>query len=110
MSVYLSGGTTNVFREAQTRTLSSFDTTEVVNRTVESVTLSVNRTFETGPAEITLTDATGGAPINGTVTVGNREPVPLGSDGRLWIVEPRGDVRINATAGTTEISATLTGS
>lgn len=109
LRIYLSGGTTDVFREHQTRTLESFNTTQTVNRTVDSVRLTVNRTYETGPAEIRLQDASTGQPIDGTVTVGNRDGASLGGDGREWVVEPRGDVAINVTTGTTNVSTSFSG-
>lgn len=110
MSVYLSGGTTDVFREHQTRSLDSIDTTQAINRTDDSVRLTVNRSFETGPAEIRLLDTATDTPINGTVAVGDRDRVWTGEDGRLWVVEPRGGVQLNATAGTTRFSTSLSGS
>jgi len=110
LTAYLDGGTTNVFREAQERTLGSFNTTEVINRTSGSATLTVDRTFPTGPAEIGLTEAGSERAIAGTVTIGDREPIELGDDGRHWFVQPRETTWINATTGSTEITARLGGS
>lgn len=110
MTVYLDGGTAEVFRESQTRQLVNATKHEAVNHTSDSVRLTVNATYETGPAQVTLRDVTTGEPVDGTVTIGSREPVPVGDDGTHWFVQPRGDVRINATAGTAELSATLPGS
>lgn len=107
LTVYLDGGTTDVFRESQVRALPSFNTTTTIDRTNESLQLTVNRTFASGPAKITLRDVPSGEPVNGTVTIDNGEPIALGEDGTRWIVEPRGDVTVNATAGTTRFSATL---
>lgn len=110
LTIYLSGGSAEVFRESQARTVTTFNTTESVNQTQGSTRLTVNRSFETGPAVIELRDTRTGAPINGSVAIGNRDPVWLGDDGRHWIVDPRGEVGLNATAGTTRFSTTLEGS
>lgn len=110
LRIYLDGGTTNVFREFQARALPSFNTTELSNRTVEDVRISVDRTYATGPAAVTLHDAASGEAINGTVVIGSRDPVPVGDDGRFWFVQPRHPVRINATAGATDLSVTLSDS
>ena len=107
LTIYLDGGTTNVFRESQTRALPSFNTTETINRTSNSLQLTVDQTFESGPTRVSLVHADTGAPIDGSVTVGDAEPVPVGEDGVYWFVQPRGEVSINATAGSTDLSVTL---
>lgn len=106
--VSLSGGTTEVFSEQQTRSLASFNTTEVINRTSEDVRIAVERTYETGPASVTMRDATTGDPIDGTVEIGGRDSVSVGGDGTYWFVEPRGEVTVNATAAGTDVSVTFT--
>lgn len=105
--VLLSGGTTNVYREHQTRILPSFNTTEVINRTRGDAQIAIERTYETGPASITMRDATTGDPIDGTVEIGGRDSVSVGGDGTYWFVEPRGEVTVNATAAGTDVSVTF---
>lgn len=107
VGIYLDGGTTDVFHEIQTRAVLSFDRTEVINRTSESIRITVDRTYESGPAAVTLRNVGSGTPIEGTVAIGDRDPVPVGPDGTLWFVEPRNDVTITATADGTDFSVTV---
>lgn len=94
---YLDGGTTNVFREAQQRRLSSMEFTDTVAATNDTLRLRINRTFPTGPMQVRLVRNGTGSPVDGTVTVGGRELGRTGQDGTMWAVQPSEPVAINAT-------------
>jgi len=97
VSVYIDGATTNAFRESLQADAPSFPPSERAETRSGAVTLQVNRTFSTGPMEIELVDSTTGTGLDGSVTVDGQPVGNTGLDGRLWAVEPRGEVTVEAS-------------
>ncbi|SFR89639.1 hypothetical protein SAMN05216559_0664 [Halomicrobium zhouii] len=97
LTAYIDGGTTNVFRESQRHKLSAMPVSNTITAHNDSLDMRVNKTYESGPLHVDLSHNETSVPANATVTV-NGEPVGhTGSDGSLWLVEPRGPDRITAT-------------
>jgi len=102
LTAYIDGGTTSVFRESQRHKLSAMPVSNTITATNDSLDMRVNKTYESGPLHVDLSHNETALPENATVRV-NGDPVGhTGTDGSLWIVEPRGPDRITATTAENE--------
>jgi hypothetical protein len=102
LTAYIDGGTTNVFRESQRHKLAAMPVSNTVTSSNHSLSMRVNKTYETGPLHVEVTENGTDAPVDATVTVNGDVVGETGSDGRLWIVEPRGPDRVRATTDDNE--------
>ena len=105
---YVDGGSGRVFREFQTRPLSTFGRNDSVRSTRDGYRLFVNRTYAGGPMRVSVIDAATGAPANFTITMGPPQGEsttvgPTGSDGVLWTLAPTGQFTVVAIDGTTVV-------
>jgi hypothetical protein len=102
LTAYIDGGTTNVFRESQRHKLSAMPVSNTITAHNESLDMRVNKTYESGPLHVDLSHNETSVPANATVAVNGQPVGHTGSDGSLWLVEPRGPDRITATTGDNE--------
>lgn len=102
LTAYLDGGTTNVFRESQHHKLSAMPVSNTITNHNGTLDMRVNKTYESGPLHVELTRNGTSLPRDGTVMVDGEPVGQTGDDGSLWIVEPRGPDRIQATSGDNE--------
>ncbi|PSP94033.1 hypothetical protein BRC91_07350 [Halobacteriales archaeon QS_4_62_28] len=103
LTAYLDGGTTNVFREFQRQSIAAVPTSDSVTARNDTVWVRVNKTYETGPMSVTVFENGTGRPLNATVSLNGQPLGQTGSDGLIWLVEPRSGVPItvNTSSGTT---------
>ncbi|WP_276273067.1 DUF7096 domain-containing protein [Haloarcula litorea] len=107
LTAYLDGGTTNVFYELQHHDLATVRTTTgdpVVN---DGLRVVVQRSYQTGPMRVTVSDNGTGQAVDARVAVDGRQVGRTGSDGALWIVEPRGPATVNVTSGGADVSVPI---
>jgi hypothetical protein len=95
---YIDGGTTNVFYEAQTRTLADVETTDTVTAVSDTQRVTLQRSTRTGPMLVTASDNETDATVDGRVTIDGQPVGSTGSNGALWIVEPSGSYTVNVTS------------
>lgn len=105
LTAYIDGGTTNVFRESQEHKLSAIPISNTVTSNNGTLDMRVNKTYESGPLKVELMHNDTGLPRDGTVMVDGEPVGQTGDDGTLWIVEPRGPDRIQATADSNETAS-----
>lgn len=98
LTAYISGSTTNVFRESQRHKLDTVPFTGSQTSVNETLRITVNRTYETGPMEISVSRDDAGVSANSTVLVNGETVGHTGTDGTIWTVEPRGPVTVRADA------------
>lgn len=98
LKVYLDGGTTNAFRESLHQSVSSMPIRETDVATNGSLQVTLNRTYETGPMQVSLARNGTGVATAGQIEIGNETVARTGSDGSVWIVEPRRPYTANVTA------------
>jgi hypothetical protein len=105
---YVDGGSGRVFRELQTRPLSTFGRNDTVTSTRDGFRLTINRTYAGGPMRVSVVDAATGEPANFTITMGppQGESTTVGAtgpDGVLWTLAPTGQFTVVAIDGTTVV-------
>jgi hypothetical protein len=103
LSAFVDSGSQRVFKEFQTRPLSTMQHGQNVSNTGDGLRIVVSRTYPGAPMRVNLTDAETGEPIDYNVTVGppngERELVGrTGVDGVLWTLSPRGPFTVAAIA------------
>jgi len=103
LTAYLDGGTTNVFRESQRQSIAAVPTSDSVTARNDTVWVRVNKTYETGPMSVNVFENGTGRPLNATVSLNGQPLGQTGSDGLIWLVEPRSGVPItvSTSSGTT---------
>lgn len=108
LTVYLDGGTGEVFREVQRLDLSTLPRQSVATSTGNGLAVDVERTVKGGPLRINVTEASSGAPVDATVVVGNTTLGRTGDDGTLWAVEPTGVYRLRVVDDARSTNVTVT--
>ena len=106
LTLYLDGGTTNVFHERQTLDADRLPTTTTVE-TSGLLSLTLESTRPSGPMSVLLADD--GDPVaDATVRVGTQTVGTTGPDGRLWTTQPVTTDRVSATTpGGERLTATI---
>jgi hypothetical protein len=100
LTSYVDGGTQDVFREIQHKSLSRMPTGPTAVERENGTLLRVNRSFAGGPVRIRATDNVTDRPVGGTVYLGDTR-VGQTAGGRLWLLGPAGeyDVRLVTARG-----------
>ena len=103
LNAYLDAGTTNVFREDQTRDLDTVPVETVATNASEVITLTVNSTHETGPMQVRVTQVDNGDPVDASVSIDGTPVGATGADGTRWTIDTRGEtiVRVETDDGVT---------
>jgi len=102
---YIDGGTTDVYRELQYKSLPAVPTDRHGTGTADGLRLTVDTTRQGGPALATVT--ADGKPVDATLSVGNETLGSTGSDGQRWFVTGRGETPLTATAGGKNVSVVV---
>lgn len=97
LSVYLDGGTTNVFHEAQTKPLSLLPVTETVSNSTDEYTLELELTDRAGPMLAAVVDDDGTPITDASVTVDGQHVGTTDESGQLWIVRPHGPFEVSVS-------------
>jgi hypothetical protein len=105
LTSYVDGGTQNVFREIQYKSLPQTPTGQLTTGEANGTQLGVNQSFVGGPVRVHATDATTGTPVDAPVYL---DGVRVGRtiDGNAWLVGPAGqyEVTVAAEAGNVTVS------
>lgn len=96
LTVYLDGGTDDVFREVQANRLNAVPKTWTRSAVVDGRRLTVNGSSPTGPLEVSMTGPPGDG-IESTVRIDGTYVGDSDGEGRLWTVQPTGAFTVNAT-------------
>lgn len=108
LSTYLDGATSNVFREIQQLRVGAVTPTSERVTTAEGLRLTINRTYDTGPMEVRVAQNGTGIPLDAAITVDGVVVGRTGEDGRLWTVQPVGQIPVTArTPEDTIVETTL---
>ncbi|MFB6134527.1 MAG: hypothetical protein ABEJ55_06025 [Halanaeroarchaeum sp.] len=102
----LDASTGLVFREVQTKSLSSMPVDWRTWAPGNETRVSISRTYAGGPLAVQVTNGTG-APLSGTVVVNGTEVGSTGPDGTLWTVSPAGEFHVRVTTPDASFEATL---
>lgn len=105
VTIYFDGRSGEVFKEIRRQRVSLMETTSVRNAG-DGLTVTANYTFPTGPVRVTLTDTETGEPVNGSVAVNGQPIAATGSNGQVWLIAPRGEFAVSATAGNATVNVT----
>lgn len=106
LTTYIHGGSGEVFHEIQRKELGGVPINRTVSNGTAALNLSVDLTTATGPMRVTVRES-GIGPVPATVTVNGQALGTTGGDGTLWVVQPAGEFRVNATtAGGERVSVT----
>lgn len=108
LTVYLDGGTGEVFREVQRLDLTTLPRQSVASSTENGLAVEVERTVKGGPVRINATEASSGSAVDATVVVGNTTLGRTGDDGVLWAVEPTGVYRLQVVDDARSTNVTVT--
>ncbi|MFB6094561.1 MAG: hypothetical protein ABEJ77_06435 [Halanaeroarchaeum sp.] len=103
LAAALDGSTGRIFREVQTKRLSSLPVETTVHRT-GNLTIGVSRTYGGGPLRVTVGNATGAPVADATVTV-NGTTVGTTSAGAVWTISPVGEypIVVSTDAATVQV-------
>lgn len=107
LATYISGGTRDVFHEIQTQRADQLPVTSTANGANDNLNVTVGTTSPTGPMRVSLIQPSTGAPLDGTVRIDGETVGQTGSDGQLYTVQPTGQFRVNATAGTDSVTVSV---
>lgn len=101
----LDASTGHVFREVQTKSLSSMPVEWQTWSAGNDTRVAISRTYAGGPMAVEVTNETG-VPLSGTVVVNGTTVGTTGSDGTLWTVSPSGafSVRVTTEDASFEVS------
>jgi hypothetical protein len=99
---FISGSSTNAFREVQDKRLSELPYSRNVTATSGNLTVRAGLTHDTGPMSLSVTRTGTGDPVDADVTVDGENVGSTGSDGLLWTIQPRGQVTVDATTAANE--------
>ncbi|MGB9957248.1 DUF7094 domain-containing protein [Haloferax prahovense] len=112
LTAYVDTGSGRVFKESQTRPLTSITTSAVATEVKDGLTLTVDRTYPGGPLRIQLNESGSDDPVDANVTIGleaSQESTLLGhtgSDGMLWTVSPSSPYTITVIKGNSAVVLT----
>ncbi len=106
LQAYLDGATRNVFHETQANAPETVPVALTRTASTERLRLQVNATHATGPMWVTVTRPGGpnATAVDATVRVNGQRVGTTGADGRLLTLQPAGSFRVNATAGTANVT------
>lgn len=106
LRAYLDGATRNVFHETQANAPETVPVALTRTASTDSLRLQVNATHPTGPMWVTVTrpDGPNATAVDATVRVNGQHVGTTGADGRLLTLQPAGSFRVNATAGTANVT------
>lgn len=108
LSTYLDGATGDVFREIQRLRVGAIPPTSRQVTTADGLRLRINTTSDTGPMAVRLSGNGTDIPLDAAVTVDGHAVGRTGQDGRLWTVQPVGQVAVTArTPGNATIGMTV---
>lgn len=101
---YLDGGTTDVFREIQYKTVDELPVHRLGRNRSADLVLTVNATRRGGPMEIRTTDNSTNESVDASIYVDGVHVGSTGSDGQLWTVAPTGSVTVAAVTDSTRVT------
>lgn len=106
LRAYLDGATRSVFHETQVNAPETVPVVLTRTASTERLRLQVNATHATGPMWVTVTRPGGpnATAVDATVRVNGQRVGTTGADGRLLTLQPAGSFRVNATAGTANVT------
>lgn len=107
---YLDGSIAEVFLERQEKWLSVLPVARTVTETNATADLSVraNMTHPTGPMDLAVRNPSTDDPVDARISIDGQFVGETGSDGRLWTIQPRETVRIEAATGDGRVATTVT--
>jgi hypothetical protein len=106
LRAYLDGATRDVFHETQANAPEAVPVALTRTASTDRLRLQVNATHATGPMWVTVTRPGGpnATAVDATVRVNGQRVGTTGADGRLLTLQPAGSFRVNATAGTANVT------
>jgi hypothetical protein len=96
LTTYIHGGSGDVFHEIQRKQPYSVPITGTVSNETAELSLTVDRTTATGPMRISVARPDSG-PTQAEISINGQSVGTTSTDGTLWVVQPAGQVRVNAT-------------
>lgn len=104
LTSYVDGGTQDVFREIQYKSVDRMPTGPPAVAQENGTTLRVNQSFGGGPVEASVIDESTGDPVDGTVYL-DGTPIGRTTDGRAWFVAPAGQYELTVTTESGNVTA-----
>lgn len=108
LTVYLDGGTTDVFHEVQSVQASSVPVSSTATNSTAQLELTVESTDPTGPMRVSVDDAVTANPVEASVAVDGQHVGSTGETGELWVTQPLGTFEVTVTTPGGE-TATVSG-
>lgn len=106
LETYLDSGSGEILLERQFKRPRSVPTRTSAT-TANGLRLEVAKTYPSGPLGVAVNDTTSNQRVDAAIEV-NGESVGRTDGGRLWTVAPRGDLTINATHGSRNVTLQTT--